>query len=97
MDIKKLTPYLTVLIAILLVSKIPTLSLKKISISPKATVFLLLGIGLVFIALLFYTLETLLVFGIIYLFSIPISIIFYNNQNKKKLEKISDDNHEDIL
>ena len=96
-DIKKFTPYLTVLIAILLVSKIPTLSLKKISISPKTTIFLLLGIGLVFIALLFYTLETLLVFGATYLLSIPISIIIYNNQNKKKLDKISDDNHEDIL
>ena len=96
-DIKKFTPYLTVLIAILLVSKIPTLSFKKISISPKTTVFLLLGIGLVFIALLFYTLETLLVFGAIYLLSIPISIIIYNNQNKKNLDKISDDNHEDIL
>ena len=97
LDIKKFTPYFTVLIAILLVSKIPTLALKKISISPKATVFLLLGIGIVFIALLFYTLETLLIFGIIYLLSIPISIIIYSNQNKKKLEKISDDNHEDIL
>ena len=97
LEIKKFTPYLTVLIAILLVSKIPTLALKKISISPKATVFLLLGIGVVFIALLFYTLETLLIFGIIYLLSIPISIITYSNQNKKKLEKISDDNHEDIL
>ena len=42
---------------------------EKISISPKATVFLLLGIGIVFIALLFYTLETLFVFGIIYLLS----------------------------
>ena len=97
LDIKKFTPYLTVFIAILLVSKIPTLALKKISISPKATVFLLLGIGVVFIALLFYTLETLLIFGIIYLLSIPISIIIYSNQNKKKLDKISDDNHEDIL
>ena len=62
LDIKSLTPYLTVLIALLLVSKLPTLSLKKISISPKATVFLLLGIGIIFIALLFYTLETLLIF-----------------------------------
>ena len=97
LDIKKFTPYLTVLIAILLVSKIPTLALKKISISPKATVFLLLGIGVVFIALLFYTLETLLIFGIIYLLSIPISINIYSNHNKKKLEKKSDDNHEDIL
>ena len=96
-DIKKFTPYLTVLIALLLVSKIPTLALKKISISPKATVFLLLGIGIVFIALLFYTLETLLIFGITYLLSIPISVVIYNNHSKKRLEKISDDNHEDIL
>ena len=85
------------LISILLVSKIPTLALKKITISPKATVFLLLGIGIIFIALLFYTLETLLVFGIIYLLSIPASILIYSFQNKKNLEKISEDNHEDIL
>ena len=96
-DIKKLTPYLTIVIAFLLVSKIPTLALKKISISSKATVFLLLGIGVVFIALLFYTLETLLIFGIIYLISIPVSVILYKNRNKKNVEKISDDNHEDIL
>ena len=96
-DIKNLTPYLTILIAILLVSKIPTLALKKITISPKATVFLLLGIGVVFIALLFYTLETLLIFGIVYLISIPVSVIIYNNQSKKNIDKISDDNHEDIL
>ena len=59
-DIKKFTPYFTIIIAILLVSKIPTPALKKISISPKATVFLLLAIGVVFIALLFYRFETLL-------------------------------------
>jgi len=96
-NIKILTPYLTIAIAILLVSKIPTLALKKISISPKTTVFLLLGIGIIFIALLFYTLKTLLIFGIIYLLSIPVSIIIYNNQNKKNFKKISDEEHEDIL
>ena len=96
-NIKILTPYLTIAIAILLVSKIPTLALKKISTSPKTTVFLLLGIGIIFIALLFYTLKTLLVFGIIYLLSIPVSIIIYNNQNKKNFKKISDEEHEDIL
>ena len=96
-DIKKITPFLTLLISVLLVSKVPTLALKKISISPKATVFLLLGVGIIFIALLFYTLETLLIFGIIYFFSIPLSIIIYNNQNKKNAEKISEDSHEDIL
>ena len=97
MNIKNLTPYLTILIAILLVSKIPTFALKKISISPKATVFLLLGVGIVFISLLFYTLKTLLIFGICYLISIPLSIIAYINQNKKNAEKISEDSHEDIL
>ena len=97
LEIKKFTPYLTVIIAILLVSKIPTLALKKISTSPKTTVFLLLGIGILFIALLFYTLETLLIFGAGYLISIPISVIAYNKLNKKNTEKISEDNHEDIL
>ncbi len=96
LDIKKITPYFTIFIAIMLVSKIPTLALKRISISPKTSVFLLLGIGLVFIALLFYTLQTLLIFGVCYLISIPISIILFKNQNKKNL-KISEENHEDIL
>ena len=97
LEIKKITPFLTVVIAILLVSKIPTLSLKKISISPKTTVFLLLGIGIVFIALLFYTLETLLIFGIGYLISIPISLMIYNNQSKKNTNKTTEENHEDVL
>ena len=96
LDIKKITPYFTIFIAIMLVSKIPTLALKRISISPKTSVFLLLGIGLVFIALLFYTLQALLIFGVCYLISIPISIILFKNQNKKN-SKISEENHEDIL
>ena len=96
-QIKNLTPYLTLAVAILLVSKVPTLALKKISISPKMTVFLLLGIGVIFIALLFYTLKTLLVFGVAYILSIPASIMIYNAQNKKNLKKISDEDHEDIL
>ena len=96
-NIKILTPYLTIAIAILLVSKIPTLALKKISISPKTTVFLLISIGIIIIALLFYTLKTLLVFGIIYLLFFPVSIIIYKNQNKKNFKKISDEEHEDIL
>ena len=76
-DLKNLTPFLTILIALLLVSKIPTLSLKKISISSKTTVFLLLAAGIIFISLLFYTFETLLIFGLIYLISIPISIFIF--------------------
>jgi CDP-diacylglycerol---serine O-phosphatidyltransferase len=97
LDIKNSTPYLTTIVAILLVSKIPTFALKKISISPKATVFLLLAIGVIFISLLFYTLETLLAFGAVYLITIPVSIIIYNNLSKKNLKKISEEDHEDIL
>ena len=95
-NLKEFTPYFTILVAILLVSKVPTLALKKISISSKTTVFLLLGIGMIFIALLFYTFETLLIFGFVYLISIPLSIFLYRNQNKKNI-KISEDSHEDIL
>ena len=96
-NIKILSPYLTILIALLLVSKVPTLSLKKISISSKTTVFLLLMIGMIFIALLFYTFQTLLLFGFIYLASIPISFFIFKSQQKKFSAKISDEDHEDIL
>ncbi len=96
-DIKRFTPFLTIIIAFLLVSKIPTLSLKKISISSKITIFLLLTAGIIFISLLFYTFETLLVLSLIYLSSIPISIFIFTNQKKKFSQKISDEDHEDIL
>ncbi len=96
-NFENFTPYFTILIAFLLVSKIPTLSFKKISISPKATIFILLGIGLIFISLLFYTFETLLIFGLFYLISIPISYFMYRNQNKKEKQETSEDEHEDVL
>ena len=86
-----------ILVALLLVSKIPTLSFKKISISSKTTVFLLLVVGIIFIALLFYTFETLLFFSLIYLILIPVSIIIYKKQLRKYSNKISDEDHEDIL
>ena len=97
LNIKSLTPFLTVLIALLLVSKIPTLSLKKISISSKTTVFLLLFAGIIFISLLFFTFETLLAFSFIYLISIPLSMVIYKKQQKKYTSKISEEDHEDIL
>jgi len=96
-NIKHLTPYFAILIAILMVSKVPTLSLKKISVSPKATAFILLGIGIIFISLLDYTFETLLVFGLVYLISIPISFFMYKNKNKKETLETSEDEHEDVL
>tara|TARA_Y100001970_G_scaffold286598_1_gene409182 strand:+ start:635 stop:1426 length:792 start_codon:yes stop_codon:yes gene_type:complete len=96
-NFKNLTPYLTVIVAVLLVSKVPTLSLKKISISPKTTVFILLGIGTIFISLLFYTFKTLIIFGLVYLLSIPISFLMFKHQCKKENAETSDDDHEDVL
>ena len=96
-EVKQFTPFLTILIALLLVSKIPTLSFKKISISSKTTIFLLLTAGLIFISLLFYTFETLLIFGILYLILIPISFFVFKNNQKKYLSKASEDDHEDVL
>ena len=97
LKIQNFSPYLTVLVAILLVSKIPTLSLKKISVSPKTTVFILLGIGTLIISLLFYTFETLLSLGLIYLISIPISFFMFKSQSKKHNSETSDEEHEDVL
>ena len=52
---------------------------------------------MIFIALLFYTFETLLVFSLIYMISIPISISIFKKQQNKYSQKISDEDHEDIL
>ena len=96
-NIKNLTPYFTILMAVLLVSKIPTLSLKKISISPKATVFILLGIGVIFISLLNNPFETLLALSLVYLISIPVSFIMYKRKDRKESLETSEDEHEDVL
>ena len=53
-------------------------------------------VGIIFIALLFYTFETLLFFSLIYLILIPVSIIIYKKQLRKYSNKISDEDHEDI-
>ena len=97
LDIKKITPYFTILIAFLLVSKIPTLSFKKISIAPKTTVFILLAIGTTFISLLYFTFETLLILGLVYLITLPISYFMFQSKNKYKVSEITDDDHEDVL
>jgi CDP-diacylglycerol---serine O-phosphatidyltransferase len=95
-NIKAIVPYFNLSIAVLLISKIPTFALKKISINPKLTIFILLLIGISFVSLIFFTFETLLFLGIVYLFSIPLAsgIYFHRNKNQKK---ISEEEHEDVL
>ena len=84
--------------SILMVSKIPTYSLKRIIIPRHLTIFLLLGIGIYLSLLIFYTFQTLLFTGLIYIILIPISYFHYRNKNKKKLIiNNSEQEDEDVL
>jgi CDP-diacylglycerol--serine O-phosphatidyltransferase len=100
MDIKSATPYFVLIVAVLLISKIPTFSLKKIKISSQLTIFLLFGIVILFVALIFFTFESLLIVGLLYLISIPASYFSYQKTNKKlntNLKEKEEESHEDIL
>ena len=93
-----IVPSLFIIISILLISKIPTYSLKRIVVPRSTSIFLLFGIILYFGLLLIYTFNTIIISGIIYLLMIPVSSIHYlflNKQNNGKDEGI--DHHEDIL
>ncbi len=90
-------PLFTLIIAVLLISKIPTYSFKKIKIKPALTVFILLGIGISLVTLMFFTFETLLVFSFFYIFSIPVACFTYLSNKKSVQIDNSEDEHEDIL
>ena len=83
--------------SILMVSKIPTYSLKRILIPRHLAIFLLLGIGIYVSLLIFYTFETLFFSGLIYIFLIPISYFHYRHKNKTSLIANSEDETEDVL
>ena len=90
-------PSFTLVIAVLLISKIPTYSFKKIKIKPALTVFILLGIGISLVNLMFFTFETLLIFSFFYILSIPMACFTYLNNKKSVQADNSEDDHEDIL
>ena len=93
-----IVPALFILIAILLISKVPTYSLKKIVVPRSTTIFLLFVVVLFFGLLLIYTFNTLIISGILYLIIIPVSSVHFLLIKKNK--KIKDDNidhHEDVL
>tara|TARA_B100002052_G_C15771391_1_gene547068 strand:- start:245 stop:1033 length:789 start_codon:yes stop_codon:yes gene_type:complete len=90
-------PIFTLVIALLLISKIPTYSFKKIKIKPALTVFILLGIGISLVTLMFFTFETLLIFSLFYILSIPLACLTYHNNKKSNQGENSEDEHEDIL
>ena len=84
--------------SILMVSKIPTYSLKRILIARSLAIFLLLGIGIYVSLLIFYTFETLFFSGLIYIMLIPISFFNFRHLNKKILiSKNEEEETEDVL
>ena len=95
-----LVPVFFISVSFLLISKLPTYSLKKIIIPRSMTVFLLFGIVLFFGLLLIYPFKVIFLSGFIYLSLIPISFLHYRKINKQKnINKIKndDDELEDML
>jgi len=93
-----IVPFFFILVSLLLISKIPTYSLKKIVVPRTMTIFLLFGIILFFGLLLIYTFNVMVISGLVYLCLIPISFIHYIKLNKKlDLINSENDHHEDML
>jgi CDP-diacylglycerol--serine O-phosphatidyltransferase len=93
-------PALFIAISILMISKMPTYSFKRIVVQRSMTIFLLLGIVLYFGLILIYTFNTLVLSGIIYLIMMPISSVHYykiKNKFKTQVNDNDNDDHEDIL
>ena len=85
------------MVSILMVSKIPTYSLKRILIPRHLTIFLLLGIGIYLSLLIFYIFKTLFFSGLIYILLLPISYLHYRYINKKSMTKVKEEETEDVL
>jgi len=86
------------LTSILMVSKIPTYSLKRILIPRHLTIFLLLGLGIYVSLLIFYTFQTLFFSGVVYFLLMPISYYHYKYKVKKLLVVSNEDEDtEDML
>ncbi len=85
-----------IITSFLLISKIPTYSLKRIVIPRAMTIFLLFGIVLFFGLLLFYTFKILALSGLVYLILIPISFFHYKKIKKQNTTDVSKDENEDL-
>ena len=97
MNLKVITPYLTIIVSLLLISKLPTYSFKKISIKRNMTIFLLLGVGLFFVSIIQFTFETLSLGLFIYLLLIPLGIFNYNKKSKSIENDLLEEDQQDIL
>ena len=93
-------PTFFIVTSLLLISKFPSYSFKKIVIQRKATIFLLFGIVLFFGLLLIYPFNVIAISSIIYLLMLPISFFHYQKLKKQNLDKNfaeDDDDLEDVL
>ena len=87
-----IVPAFFVITSILLISKFPTYSFKKIVIPRKTTIFLLFGIVLFFGLLLIYTFNVIAISTIVYLVLLPISFFHFQNIKKRhEKDKIQDE------
>jgi|TARA_B100001059_G_scaffold199760_1_gene206260 CDP-diacylglycerol--serine O-phosphatidyltransferase len=94
-----ITPSFFILTSLLLISKFPTYSFKKIVIPRKTTIFLLFGIVLFFGLLLIYTFNVIAISAVVYVFLLPISFFHFQKIKKQhENDKIQeDDDLEDVL
>ena len=86
-----------ILTSLLLISKFPTYSFKKIVIRRNTTIFLLFGIVLFFGMLLIYTFEVLAISSLIYLFLIPVGYFHFQKIKKDNNENGDTDEENDKL
>ena len=95
---KYLVPGFFILTSILLISKIPTYSFKKIVVPRRLTIFLLFTLILFFGLLLIYTYNVIVISTLLYLLLIPISF-FHFRKLSKKFSHVSQDgeDQEDVL
>ena len=95
-----IVPTFFIVTSLLLISKFPSYSFKKIVIQRKTTIFLLFGIVLFVGLLLIYPFNIISIAAIVYLLILPISFIHYQKLKKQNQDKnsIEDENDlEDVL
>ena len=98
LDYSYFVPALFILISILLISKLPTYSFKKIAVPRRLTIFLLFAVVLFFGMLLIYTYNVMVISSLVYLTLIPFSIYHFHKLNKRfKNDNIDNEEHEDVL
>ncbi len=90
-------PILFILVSILLISKVPTYSFKKIKVQRNFTIFLLLGIVFYFGLILIYTFNAIVLSALVYFLMVPISSFHYFKISKKYNIQDENNEHEDIL